>query len=134
MAAHLRGHKMREFPYLDFRGKEQQRRTTTATESWTLQHSKPANNQCKITAGTVTLGGVDLSVSETTVDLSGATEFVYVKVIRATSVVSVNHASVRPQPDSTNFYLILVSFAATDGVYDSGTIHHRGDYNAQAIL
>ena len=107
---------------------------TSAAESWTLQHSKPANNQCKISAGTVTIAHQNYSVAETTVTLTGASEFVFVKLVLSSGATSVLHASTRPVSDSTNFYLILASFTATDGVYDAGTIHWRGDYNANALL
>ena len=107
-----------------------------STEEWSLQHSKPANNSCKITAGCITLAGKDYEFTVDTVTLTGATEFVYVQVEYSdTDSATLGHASAKPVSNSTYFYLVLVSFTATDGVWDSGIIRWKGDYNgAQPII
>lgn len=124
---------MRRFPYIDMRSQRFIPSEPTA-DTWTLSHSTPSNNQCKISTGTITMAGQNITVPETTVDLTGATEFVFVQVERSTKTATVGHSSVRPTPNSTYFYLVLVSFTATSGTYDTGTVHHKGDYTAEATI
>lgn len=109
---------------------------TATIRPYTLQATKPANNQCKISAGTIRLGtGNNYAVAETTVTLTGATEYVYVRVTLSDGTTSVLHSSTEPETDSTYFYLIIIEFIATAGNYDQGTEHWRGgDFNAFALL
>jgi hypothetical protein len=104
------------------------RKSSGTGELWSLQHSKPANNQCTISAGRIVYGTKVYSVAEDTVVLEGATEFVFVKIIRASSVSSIEHASTYPVSNPTEFVLPLVEFTATNGVYDKGKILHKGDH------
>jgi len=102
--------------------------------NWTLQCNKTGNDAVTVTAGTISFGGTDMVVAETDITLTGETEFVYVKVARASNTATVEHAAVRPSSGSTNWYLILTSYTATAGTYGTATVHHRGDYNGTLPL
>lgn len=127
---------MREFANIDLRGYERLTLPTGGgdTGTWSLQHSKPSSSSCKIAAGVINLGkGGDIGVAETTVNLTGNPSYVFVRVTYSTLLAEVMQSTGRPSTNASYFYLVLVKFTASGGVYDSGTILHRGDYFAVAI-
>ena len=99
------------------------------SEIWTLSHTiNTSTGVCAITAGRwVRMGAAVITIAAASVTLTGTTEFVWVKHDRTAGAV-VGHSSNYPTTtDSTNAYVVLVSFTKTGSSYDQGTIHHKGD-------
>jgi len=97
---------------------------------WTLSHTiNRSTGVVSITAGRwVRMGLPVITISAGDVTLTGTPEYVWVKLARSTSTCSLGHSTNDPTTiDSANAYVVLVSFTATGGAYDVGTIHHKGD-------
>ena len=97
---------------------------------WTLSHTiNRSTGVVSITAGRwVRLGLPVIPISAGNVTLTGTPEYVWVKLVRSTATASLGHSTNYPTTtDSANAYVVLVSFTKSGGVYDVGTIHHKGD-------
>lgn len=119
------------FDTRDMGGTKMVTRSQQAEEpEWTLSHTiNRSTGVVSITAGRwVRMGLPVITISAGDVTLTGTPEYVWVKLARSTSTCSLGHSTNDPTTiDSANAYVVLVSFTATGGVYDVGTIHHKGD-------
>jgi len=90
---------------------------------------RKVKDKCTVFAGTLRIYGVGRwNVSETTVTLSGSTEWVYVKHLKDHSATTIEHSATEPSAtDPTAFNLPLFRFTGYgSGFYDLAKICHSG--------
>ena len=93
--------------------------------------TKNANTSCAIRGGSVIYGQTRMSTTATTITFEGNPEIIFVQVDAIGSIlggVKIDHASVLPTNSTDILYLPLITYTATNGVYDDGDIHHEGDF------